>query len=332
MNYKVYLTSSSKARGLKKTNAPCIVVIEPEDFTKEEIKSLKEKGYTVLGYLSIGSVSDEQPIYFNKLRPYILRQLEDWPHEWYLDLRRTAVRDWCVSRAKEIKALGCDGWWLDNVDVYEEYESSATYNAVVSTLRRIKGIGGYVMMNGGSKFLNDKMDGEAHLAVYKVQCGAFMLYENAEELVRGLKKSNLDAVIKTERDEKHTLYKVQVGAFSDFSNAYARMCGVKSLGIDTLIKLEGANKEEIDASAFIDGVTQEEVITKIKSYEGKGQFGNQDSKQSNWYKEYMCRVKVHGMDTFLLEYTGDTKLATKVRRFVKDYKLTGYYISNDKDL
>ena len=331
MNYKVYLTSSDKAKRLKKVSNPCILVIEPEDFTEKEIEALKEKGYTVLGYLNVGAVETYRK-YYTKLIPYTLKTLDDWPDEKFLDLRRTKVRDFLVNRAKEIKNLGCDGYWCDNIDVYEYYESSATYNAVVSVLRRIKGLGGYVMINGGSKFLSDKMDGEAHLAVYKVQCGAFVLYENAEELVRVLKKNNLDAVIKTERDEKHTLYKVQVGSFSDFSNAYARMCGVKSLGIDTLIKLEGANKEEIDASTFIDGVTQEEVITQIKSYEGKGQFGNQDSKQSNWYKEYMYRVKVHGMDTFLLEYTGDTKLATKVRRYVKDYKLTGYYISSDKDL
>ena len=172
MNYKVYLTSSSKAKKLKRVSTPCIVVIEPEDFTKDEIAILKAKGYKVLGYLSVGSVSDERS-YFKKLKPYVLRKLEDWPHEWYLDLRRTAVRDWCVSRAKEIKALGCDGWWLDNIDVYEEYESSATYNAMLSVLRRIKGLGGYVMLNGGSKFIEDKMDGESHLAVYKVQCGAF---------------------------------------------------------------------------------------------------------------------------------------------------------------
>ena len=332
MNYKVFLTSSDKAKRLKQVANPCIVVIEPEDFTKDEIKALKEKGYTVLGYLSIGSVSDEQPLYFNKLRPYTLKRLEDWPHEYYLDLRRTAVRDWCVSRAKEIKALKCDGWWLDNVDVYEEYESSATYNAVISTLRRIKGLGGYVMINGGSKFLSDKMDGEAHLAVYKVQCGAFRLYENAEELARTLKKNNISTIIKTERSENDTLYKVQVGAFSDFSNAYARMCGVKSLGINAIIKLEGTNTKEIDAKSFIDGVTQEEVITQIKDYSGKGQFGNQESKQSNWYKEYMCRVKTHGMETFLLEYTGDQKVVTKIKKFVKDYGMTGYYASSDVNL
>ena len=331
MNYKVYLTSSGKAKKLRKVSNPCIVVIEPEDFTEREVKELKEKGYKVLGYLSVGSVSDERS-YFKSLKPYTLKQLEDWPHEWYLDLRRTKVRDWCVSQAKVIKEIGCDGWWLDNVDVYEEYESSATYNAVLSTLRRIKGLGGYVMVNGGSKFLSDKMDGEADLAVYKVQCGAFLLYENAEELVKHLKKNNFDAVIKTERDEKHTLYRVQAGAFSDFSNAYARMCGIKSLGQDVIIKLESANTDDVDAKTFIDGVTQEEVITYIRDYSGKGKFGLQEAKQSNWYKEYLCRIKVHGMDTFLLEYTGDSRTVTKIKQFVKDYKMTGYYASSDVNL
>ena len=331
MNYKVFLTSSDKAKRLKKVANPCIVVIEPEDFTKNEVKALKEKGYTVLGYLNVGAVETYRK-YYTKLIPYTLKTLDDWPDEKFLDLRRTKVRDFLVNRAKEIKNLGCDGYWCDNIDVYEYYESSATYNAVVSVLRRIKGLGGYVMINGGSKFLTDKMDGEAHLAVYKVQCGAFRIYENAEDLAKRIKKNNIDAIIKTERSGKDTLYKVQVGAFSDFSNAYARMCGIKSFGVDAIIKLEGTNKEEIDISTCVDGVTQEEVFTQIKDYSGKGQFGNQESKQSNWYKEYMCRVKTHGMETFLLEYTGDQKVVTKIKKFVKDYGMTGYYVSDNVDL
>lgn len=331
MNYKVYLTSSDKAKRLKKVSNPCIAVIEPEDFTENEVKALKEKGYTVLGYLNVGAVETYRK-YYTKLIPYTLKTLDDWPDEKFLDLRRTKVRDFLVNRAKEIKNLGCDGYWCDNIDVYEYYESSATYNAVVSVLRRIKGLGGYVMINGGSKFLTDKMDGEAHLAVYKVQCGAFRIYENAEDLAKRIKKNNIDAIIKTERSGKDTLYKVQVGAFSDFNNAYARMCGIKSFGVDAIIKLEGTNKEEIDISTCVDGVTQEEVFTQIKDYSGKGQFGNQESKQSNWYKEYMCRVKTHGMETFLLEYTGDQKVVTKIKKFVKDYGMTGYYASSDVNL
>ena len=331
MNYKVYLTSSAKARRLKKTNAPCIVVIEPEDFSKATIKKLKDNGYTVLGYLSIGSVSDERP-YYKQLSNYTLGPVEDWPHEKYIDLRRTAVRDWCVNRAKEIKALGCDGYWLDNLDVYENYESSATFQGLLSTLRRIKGVGGYVMVNGGSKFLQDKMDGEVGLGAYKVQCGAYLLYENAEEMVRTLKKNNINAIIKSENDGEHILYKVQTGAFSKFSNAYSQMCGIKSFGVNAIIKLEGANSEESDIKSFVDGVTQEEVFTCIKDYSGTGKFGSQEKEQSNWYKEHMQRVKTHGMDTFLLEYTKDSKMASKISSYVRDYNLTGYYASSDVNL
>ena len=63
MNYKVFLTSSDKAKRLKKVANPCIVVIEPEDFTKDEIKALKEKGYTVLGYLNVGAVETYRKYY-----------------------------------------------------------------------------------------------------------------------------------------------------------------------------------------------------------------------------------------------------------------------------
>lgn len=332
MNYKVYLTSSGKAKKLRKVSTPSIVVIEPEDFTKKEIETLKGKGYKVLGYLSVGSISDERP-YFNSLKKYTLKKLEDWPHEWYLDLRRTAVRDFCVDRAKQIKLLGCDGWWLDNVDVYEEYESSATYNAVISVLRRIKGLGGYVMLNGGSKFLQDKMDGESHLALYKVQCGAYSVYDNAEGLVSTLSKYDIKATIKIEdAGDGKLLNKVQCGAFSDFGNAYAMLCTVKNLGISAFIKLEGPNKEEVDIKDFVDAVTQEEVFTRIISYSGKGKFSNQEGKQSEWYKEHMCRLKVHGMSTFLLEYSDDPKMVSKIKSFVNKFGLTGYYVSSDVNL
>lgn len=331
MNYKVYLSSSGKAKALKKTSVPTIVVIEPDDFVKSEVERLKKNGYTVLGYMSMGSVSDERK-YYKELKPYCLKKLKDWPHEWYIDLRRTAVRDWCVKRAKEIKALGCDGWWIDNLDVYEEYKSSAMYQAVMSALRRVKGIGGYVMVNGGSAFFTDKMKSEASLAAYKVQCGAFILYENAEKVVAKLKKNNIKAIIKTDEENGHLINRVQVGAYSDFSNAYAQMCGIRSFGIDTMIKLEAMNTEEVSCHSFVDGITQEEVFTLIKDYNGAGKFGSQKSDQSNWYKEYMCRLNVHGMETYLLEYSKDPKMVRKIKDFVNAYRITGYYCASDVNL
>ena len=70
-----------------------------------------------------------------------------------------------------------------------------------------------------------------------------------------------------------------------------------------------------------------------KSFKQIGaEYGVGASAVSNWYKEYMCRVKTHGMETFLLEYTGDQKVVTKIKKFVKDYGMTGYYASSDVNL
>lgn len=331
MNYKVYLSSSSKAKALKKVNTPCIVAIEPDDFKKEDVTRLKSRGYTVLGYMSVGSVSDERA-YYKTLKPYCLKQLEDWSHEYYLDLRRTAVRDWCVKRAKEIKALGCDGYWIDNVDVYEEYTSSAMFNAVQSVLRRIKGVGGYVMVNGGSKFFTEKFELEAKSGAYKVQCGAFSRYENAEDLAHRLRQNNIDAIIKMDDSSGKMLYKVQCGAFSKFSNAYSLMCGIKGMKFSTFIKLEGGDASEIPIKSYVNGITQEEVFTLIKDYSGKGKFSNQEQKQSNWYKEYMYRVETHGINAFLLEYSNSSEMVKKIKEHVNKYELTGYYVSSDVNL
>lgn len=156
-SYKVSLSTKVEPKDVV---PGMLLVIEPEDYSKAEIALLKAKGAFILGYLSAGSVSDERS-YYKQLKPYVLDPLLDWPHEKYLDLRRSAVRDWCVSRAKEIKALGCDGWWIDNLDVYEEYKSSAMYEAVGSVLTKIKALGGYVMVNGGMAYLQKAMGADS---------------------------------------------------------------------------------------------------------------------------------------------------------------------------
>lgn len=209
-----------------------LLAIEPEDYTKAEIAALKAKGATVLGYLSAGSVSDERG-YYKNLKPYTLGQVPDWPHEKHLDLRKTAARDWCIKRAGEIKAQGFDGWWIDNLDIYEAYKSDAMFNAIKMTLEEIKKLGGYVMINGGMEFLQKAM--------------------NADTGHEGL--------------------------------------------------------------AGVDGVTQEEVFSRIRSYEGKGDFGIQTSAESGSYQSHLKRVIRHRMQAFLLEYTEDNTIKLRIRAF-----------------
>jgi hypothetical protein len=83
---------------------------------------------------------------------------------------------------------------------------------------------------------------------------------------------------------------------------------------------------------FIDGVTQEEVISLITSYSGKGTFGKQDPEMNGWYESYMKRLLRHNIYAFLLEYTTNESVKKKIIDFCTKNKMTGYYISGDVDL
>lgn len=155
--YKVCLTTKAKS-----VSGSGLLAIEPEDYTDAEIKALKDAGYTVLGYLSVGSVSDDRS-YYKTLKPYTLRKLDDWEHERYLDVCQKAVQDWAVKHGKEIIKRGCGGLWIDNLDVYEEYPSEAAYKGITSILQALYPLG-YIMINGGIKYITKAMANNARIA------------------------------------------------------------------------------------------------------------------------------------------------------------------------
>lgn len=251
MNYIVMLTTKATPKKLGKAKTKTFLVIQPQDYTNKQISDLRAAGYTLLGYLSAGSISDQRS-YYKQLKPYRLSKLQDWPHQYYLDLRKPAVRDFIVYRARELKNRGFQGWWLDNLDVYEYHKSTEMYNGIITLLKRIRAIdkNSYIMINGGSQFLDKLMD----------------------------------------KDSSH-----------------------KTI-------------------TYIDGVTQEEVYSLIKSYSGKGKFGQQKKDMHSWYKSHMKRILRHKMQAFLLEYTTSASLKARIQKFCKTYKMTGYYISSDVNL
>lgn len=155
MFYKVNLSTKIKTSELE--NGTGIIVVEPDDYTDEQIKNIRKKGYKVLAYLSVGTIEKERP-WYNDFKKYKLRQLEDWPKEFYVNVKKKAWRDFLVSRAKMLKGRGFDGWWLDNIDVYSEYKGNAMFTAIVAVFQGIKALNGYVMINGGSEWLDDAFD------------------------------------------------------------------------------------------------------------------------------------------------------------------------------
>lgn len=318
IDYKVML--STKADSLPIVSSKCYLAIEPEDYSKEEIAKLKRKGYTLLGYISLGSVSDERG-YYKKLKPYTLDQLEDWKHEKYLDVRKGVVKDWAKKRAREIITMGFDGLWVDNLDVYEYYKSPELFNAIVEVLNYFKSICGYVMINGGSVFISELVKKSSVL--YKIQLGAFGVKKNAENLKIKVLKSGFNVVVV----QDGIYFKVQIGAFANKDNANTRLQQVKNAGFNDAIIVE--KKANCNC---VDGYTQEEVFSLITSYSGNGKFGKQSSKDSKYYREVLATANKHNINTFLLEYTRDKDLKEKIISYCKNNCITGCCISEGVNL
>lgn len=295
-----------------------MIAIEPEDYSDAEIAALKQSGAKVLAYLSVGSVSDERS-YYKVLKPYTLRKLDDWPHERYLDLRQPVVREWIQKRARELKARGFDGLWLDNVDVYEEYRSTEMFRALVSAIHGVKALGGYVMVNGGMVFLTDL------LIPHKVQIGAYKDKANAKRITAQLKAKG----IKSTTIEMDGLYKVQTGAFSQQAGADQMVGSLHIAGFPSASRISLFTGKP---SAYIDGVTQEEVFSLITDYSGKGKFGKQEKEESEKYQAHMRRVIKNGLQGFLLEYTDNNTLKLRIKAFCETAGMSGACISADVDL
>ena len=163
MNYKVNLTTKVNTSSLKEGRG--IIVLEPEDYTSTKIKNVKKKGYTVLAYLSVGTLEKNRS-WYDKFEKDKLKQLDDWPDEYYMDICNKTWTNHIIELAKQYKGMGFDGWWLDNIDVYSEYKSKKMFEAIKSLLSKLRSMNVYIMINGGSEWIDDAIDKGMNLTKY----------------------------------------------------------------------------------------------------------------------------------------------------------------------
>lgn len=90
--------------------------------------------------------------------------------------------------------------------------------------------------------------------LYRVQCGAYKVKENADRQLTAIKAKGVDAFI-TQVDG---LYKVQVGAYGIKSNAEAQLNRMKNLGFDCFITTVTRESE-----AFVPRKSAEEIAKEI---------------------------------------------------------------------
>lgn len=96
-----------------------LVVVDGEEAEPGELEALHERGVTVLGYLSVGTI-EKWRSWYPRLKRYRLAAWRDWEDEWFADVSRRGFRR-VLGRemAPGILDKGFDGLFLDNVDMIE---------------------------------------------------------------------------------------------------------------------------------------------------------------------------------------------------------------------
>ena len=155
------------ARTLAKCKKNDLAVIDTEGHEKA-VREAVNRGVWAYGYLNIGALEKQRP-YYEKLKHLRLAKYEGWEGEYWIDPTAREWQEHVLSLAKQIKATGAIGLYLDNTDIYymclqgfrEEKtrmlrptpSARAVYTALYNIILKIHALGLIVMPNGGDVFV-----------------------------------------------------------------------------------------------------------------------------------------------------------------------------------
>lgn len=163
--------SAYVARTLARCKRNDLAVVDTDGHEKA-VREAVTRGVWVYGYLNVGAVESGRSYYedFHHIR---LAKYSGWDGEYWINPTAKEWQDHCIALAKQIKATGAIGLYLDNTDIYymclqgfrEEKKkmlrsapsAQAVYTALANIILNIHKLGLIIMPNGGDVFLRKFM-------------------------------------------------------------------------------------------------------------------------------------------------------------------------------
>jgi uncharacterized protein (TIGR01370 family) len=96
-----------------------LLIIEPLQYTKLQIATLKKQNKKVIAYISLGEVNSYSK-YFNELKKLTLGKNKNW-NSYYLNLKNDKTITILNTIIKENFNQGFDGLFLDNIDNFSQF-------------------------------------------------------------------------------------------------------------------------------------------------------------------------------------------------------------------
>ena len=185
------------------------VVIDLDSFDSNAISTLKQNDCFIYSYLSIGSL-EKYRTYYETYKNITFMDYENWPNERWVDVSNSSWQEHLLSEANRLKALGAEGLFMDNFDVYyiilEEYQGSDInkediYQGCLKILNDLSSIGLKLMINSGTDFL-ERMKDENRPELNKIKVYA------QETIFSKIDDYENDVFSKQDREEKEYLLSI----------------------------------------------------------------------------------------------------------------------------
>lgn len=131
------------------------IVIDAQYRTAEEITSFNYvyQKY-VYSYINIGSLEDFRD-YYNDYCDLALGEYENWDGEVWIDVSDERWQNFILNElAPSLLAKGIDGFFVDNCDVFYNYENEDILNGLATIMKGLRSMGCDVIINGGDCFLD----------------------------------------------------------------------------------------------------------------------------------------------------------------------------------
>ena len=139
-----------------------MVVLEPTNFSPEQIREIKADGTKVYGYLNIGALENFRP-YYEDFKKDSLAPYENWEEEYWIDVSNPQWQDFLINDlGQKYSSIGIDGFFLDNTDIYYQYPQEEIYQGLKTILTGLKQYSLPLILNGGDTFVQKSIeDGKA---------------------------------------------------------------------------------------------------------------------------------------------------------------------------
>ena len=135
-----------------------LIVIDADNLTKDDIKTLKKQGNKkIFSYINIGSLEKFRS-YYDDFKDITLGDYENWDDEKWVDVTNKRWKAHISKLSKKLKSKGIDGYFADNIDVYYHYNSPNVYSSLLEILAEMKKIGLPCIVNGGDTFISKVLD------------------------------------------------------------------------------------------------------------------------------------------------------------------------------